>query len=179
VYDSGVSLARVRDGMIAPRLEAELAFVLERPLRGPDVGLEDVLAATGSVLPMFEIVDSRIDDWRVGIVDTIADNASGWGVVLGPPMDVDPRALDTIDVVFERVGDETLTGTGDAVLGHPANAVAWLANTLAEFGEELPAGEPILSGSFTRVLEATPGQYRARFGGGVGDVELTIEEDAA
>lgn len=133
---------------IAPRAEAEIAFVLKKGLKGPGVTPEDVLAATDYVQPCFEIVDSRIKDWQIKIGDTVADNAS-CGVFAVGAEKVDPRALDmsALEVVVEKNGTEISRGLGSAVQGAPENAVAWLANTLGEFGIPFEAGEIILSGS--------------------------------
>jgi 2-keto-4-pentenoate hydratase len=176
-FASGVTLSRAASKMIQPRLEAELGFVLERELRGPGVTHLDVLAATRGVCAVFEIVDSRIHDWRLELPDTIADNSSSWGVIVGPTL-VSPLGVDltTVGMVLEMDGEVQLTGAGAAVLDHPAAAVAWLANKLAPFGEALEASQLVLSGSFTRVLDADPATYAARFGDGLGRVELTITD---
>ncbi len=133
---------------IAPRAEAEIAFKLKKPLKGPGVTAQDVIDATDYVQPCFEIVDSRIQDWKVKIQDTVADNASCGVFVLGEEK-IDPRALDLagLEVVVEKNGREISRGFGSAVQGAPQNAVAWLANTLGEYGIPFEAGEVILSGS--------------------------------
>ena len=179
VFESGARLSLAGMKMIAPRLEGELAFVLKRNLRGPGVTRAEVVDASLSILPIFEVIDSRIADWKIRIADTVADNASGFGTVLGSlsswssSSDLD---LARVTLALERDGVELHSGTGAAVLGHPAEAVAWLANTLATYDEELPAAQVILSGSFTAAVEALPGHYVARFGGGLGAVEVTIED---
>lgn len=133
---------------IAPRAEAEIAFILKKDLKGPGVTSEDVLNATDYVRPCFEIVDSRIIDWKIKIQDTIADNASCGVFALGDAK-VDPRVLDleSLEVVVKKNGTEISRGLGSAVQGSPANAVAWLANTLGEYDIPFKAGETILSGS--------------------------------
>jgi 2-keto-4-pentenoate hydratase len=153
------------DSLIAPRVEPELAFVLAAPLRGPGVTVADVLAATAFVLPALEIIDSRIQDWRIGIVDTVADNASSAKVVLGGTRtaiaDVDPRL---IGVVLRRNGEIVETGASGAVLGNPAQAVAWLANTIASHGGALRAGDLVMPGTCTRAVDMQPGDtVRADF----------------
>jgi 2-keto-4-pentenoate hydratase len=153
------------DELIAPRVEPELAFVLGAALLGPGVTVADVLAATAFVLPALEIIDSRIQDWRIGIVDTVADNASSAKVVLGgtrtPVSDVDPRL---IGVVLRRNGEIVETGATGAVLGNPAQAVAWLANTIAGHGGGLDAGDLIMPGTCTRAVDLAPGDtVRADF----------------
>lgn len=144
--------------LIQPRLEAEICFVLKDDLKGPGVTVANVLTATAGVMPAFEIIDSRIKDWKIKIQDTVADNASNAAVVLGgkltPIKDLDLRL---IGMVFEKNGDITATGAGAAVLGNPAQAVAWLANTLSEYGIVLKAGEFIMSGALTAALPIKAG----------------------
>jgi 2-oxopent-4-enoate/cis-2-oxohex-4-enoate hydratase len=134
--------------LIQPRAEGEIAFVLARELIGPGVTEADVLAATRCVRPCFEIVDSRIRDWKIRIEDTVADNASSGVFVLGPE-EVDPRAVDLVAcrIRVSKNGVPLSEGVGAAVLGSPLHSVAWLANTLSRFGIALGAGEVILSGS--------------------------------
>lgn len=134
--------------LIAPRAEAEIAFKLKKDLKGPGVTAQDVLDATDYVQPCFEIVDSRIRDWAIKIVDTVADNASCGVFVLGDAK-VDPKSVDlaSLEVVVTKNDVEISRGFGSAVQGAPENAVAWLANTLGEYGIPLNAGEVILSGS--------------------------------
>lgn len=136
------------DTLIQPKAEAELAFVLKSDLRGPGITAMDVLRATDYVMPCFEIVDSRIDDWKIAIQDTIADNASCGVFVLGDTRR-NPRELDLVlaGMVVEKNRELVTTGVGAAVQGSPLNAVAWLANTLGERGVPFRAGEIILSGS--------------------------------
>ena len=144
--------------LIQPKAEGEIAFVLKKTLKGPGVTAADVLAATEGVMACFEIVDSRIRDWKIKIQDTVADNASCGVFVrgdrLGDPRDVD---LGTCGMVLEKNGEIVATGAGAAALGHPANAVAWLANTLGAFGIPFKAGELILSGSLAPLVPAVAG----------------------
>lgn len=146
-FEDGAELP-ISTHLIAPRAEGEIAFVLERDLKGPGVSAADVLAATAYVKPCFEIVDSRIEDWKIKIQDTIADNASSGMFVLGKTP-VSPRGLDfvTCGMVVWKNGEVLSTGAGAAALGSPLHCVAWLANTLGERGETLHAGDVILSGS--------------------------------
>ncbi len=175
VFENGAVLSRQKHNMIAAKVEAELAFILDEELRGPGVDAVRVLASTRAVVPTLEIIDSRISDWKINLADTIADNASGWGIVLGEVLTpADGLNLTTVGMVLKRDGEVLATGAGAAVYDHPARAVAWLANTLAVYGESLPAGEPILSGSFTAAVDGLPGRYQARFGEGLGSVEVTI-----
>lgn len=164
---------------IQPRLEGEIGFLLERPLGGEGVVVtaDDVRAATSEVLPVFELIDSRIRDWKIGLADTIADNASCLGGVLGTPVPVaDAGDLAASEMTLSRDGEVLERGTGAAVMGDPAEAVAWLATELGRRGEALPADEPILSGSLTAAVAATPGRYVADFGAGLGSVSIEIEE---
>jgi 2-oxo-hept-3-ene-1,7-dioate hydratase len=140
-----------------PRVEVELAFVLGRPLKGPGIGLVDVLRATEYVVPALEIVDARLVDQRK-IFDTVADNGAAAGLVLGgrpiKPMDLDLR---WVSALMYRNSEIEETGVAAGVLGHPALGVAWLANKLGQHGVGMDAGHIILSGSFTRVVFAKKG----------------------
>jgi len=140
-----------------PRVEVELAFVLNKALRGPGVRLTDVLNATEYVVPALEIVDARVQNPRK-IFDTIADNGAAAGIVMGGrpvrPMDVDLRWVGGIMYVNGEIEE---TGLAAGVLGHPAMGVAWLANKLTEHGVTLEAGHIVLAGSFTRVIFARKG----------------------
>jgi len=155
--------------LIQPKAEGEIAFILERDLQGPGVTAADVLRATAGVMPCFEIVDSRIRDWKIRIQDTVADNASCGLFALGDRL-VDPRKVDlvTCGMVLERNGELAATGAGAAALGSPVNCVAWLANTLGRFGIRLEAGEVILSGSLVPLLAVAPGDCMQLSIGGIG-----------
>ena len=144
--------------LIAPRAEAEIAFILKEGLSGPGVTIEQVIAATESIAPCFEIVDSRIRDWKIGIVDTISDNASCGVFVLGDAR-ADPREHDlpSLHVTVTKNGLPLSEGYGSAVQGNPAQAVAWLANTLGSYGVTLDAGDIILSGSVVPLAPAEKG----------------------
>jgi 2-oxopent-4-enoate/cis-2-oxohex-4-enoate hydratase len=153
--------------LIQPKAEGEIAFVLKRDLMGPGVSNADVLSATECVMPCFEIVDSRIRDWKIKIQDTVADNASCGVFVLGDCA-VGPRKIDlsTCGMVFEKNGEIIGTGAGAAALGSPVNAVAWLANTLGRLGIGLKAGEVILSGALAAMAPAKAGDnFRVSFSG--------------
>lgn len=147
-----------KEGLIQPRAEAEIAFILKAPLNGPGVTAEDVLAATESIAPCFEIVDSRIENWKIGIVDTVADNASCGVFVLGEAR-ADPRDHDlpSLHVTVTKNGLALSEGYGSAVQGSPLQAVAWLANTLGAYGVTLDAGDVILSGSLVPLEPARAG----------------------
>jgi 2-keto-4-pentenoate hydratase len=175
VFQSGAAMSRSAMTTLLPRLEAEVAFILVEPLAGPGVTAERVLAATQAVLPVFELIDSRIRDWKITLADTVADNASALGAVWGaevPLHKVGP--LDALEVRITRDGELIQSGRGDAVMGHPAEAVAWLANELGRRGDALPAGSPVLSGSFTAAFDAAPGHYVADFGAALGAVDVTV-----
>jgi 2-oxopent-4-enoate/cis-2-oxohex-4-enoate hydratase len=155
--------------LIAPKAEGEIAFVLKKDLMGPGVSAADVLAATEGVMACFEIVDSRIADWKIKIQDTVADNASCGVFVLGDRM-VDPRALDlrTCGMVLEKNGEVVATGAGAATMGSPINAVVWLANTLGRLGIGLKAGEVILSGALGAMVPVKAGDNLRVAIGGIG-----------
>lgn len=158
--------------LIAPRAEAEIAFILDAAVAGPDVTAEEVLAVTRAVCPALEIIDSRIVDWRIAIQDTIADNASSALYVLGDEMPVDAVDL-ACETMVLTVGGEHVEGRGDAVLGHPAEPIAWLARTLAPRGESLVAGDVVLPGALARALPFVSGDaIRAEFAT-LGTVEVT------
>ncbi|MDL2354055.1 MAG: fumarylacetoacetate hydrolase family protein [Pseudomonadota bacterium] len=146
------------DTLIAPRAEGEIAFFLKHALRGPGVTAEQVLAATDSVAACFEIVDSRIRDWRITIADTVADNASCGVFAIGAER-VAPARLDlaACAMVLQKNGVTVTGGVGAAALGHPAEAVAWLANELGARGIALEANEPILSGSLGALIPVCAG----------------------
>jgi 2-oxo-3-hexenedioate decarboxylase/2-keto-4-pentenoate hydratase len=159
----------------APRVEPEVAFLLNKPLRGPGVSVADVRAATAAVTVALEIVDSRIADWKLTLRDTVADNASSGAVVLGHWVPF----TDDIDLAGARAslrlnGSEVDSGLGAAVLGDPAAAVAWLANALAPFGTDILPGQFIMSGSFTTAAFVRPGDAASATIGGLGTVSLTF-----
>lgn len=157
-FADGATVSLAQAGLIQPRAEGEIAFMLKRDLQGPGVTREDVLAATEWVAPCFEIVDSRIHDWKIKIQDTVADNAS-CGVFVVGTRHTDPRALDlaAAAMTLQKNGAAAGAGLGAAVQGHPAEAVAWLANTLGAFGIPFKAGELILSGSLAPLVPAVAG----------------------
>jgi 2-keto-4-pentenoate hydratase len=159
----------------APRVEPEVAFLLRRPLQGPGVTVEDVIAATGAVAPALEIVDSRIADWRITLADTIADNASSGAVVLGDwvPLAQAPPLPETTAALV--VNDETVaTGQGTAVLGDPAKAVAWLANAIARYGDVIEAGQFVMSGSYTTASFVVAGDRASATVSGLGAVHVSF-----
>ena len=167
VYNEGEAIAA--NTLIQPKAEGEIAFVLKKTLKGPGVSAADVLAATDGVMACFEIVDSRIKDWKIKIQDTVSDNASCGVFVLGDRL-VDPRDVDlsTCGMILEKNGDIVATGAGAAALGAPANAVAWLANTLGRLGIGLEAGEVVLSGSLAIMVPVKAGDSLRVTIGGIG-----------
>jgi 2-oxo-hept-3-ene-1,7-dioate hydratase len=158
--------AKVRfEDYCVPRVEPELTFVLKAPLKGPGVGLIDVLRATDYVVPSIEIIDARVTEPR-RIFDTVADNGAAAGLILGGrPVRPDEVDLRWVGAIFHRNADIEETGLAAGVLGHPAMAIAWLANKLAPFGTVLEPGHMMLSGSFTRPVWAARGDtLHADFG---------------
>jgi 2-oxopent-4-enoate/cis-2-oxohex-4-enoate hydratase len=154
VYRNGDTISL--DSLIQPRAEGEIGFVLKHDLVGPGVTAVDVLRATDYVVPCFEIVDSRIDNWDIKIVDTVADNASCGVYVLGDtpmdPFEVDLAMVGMTIMVAEPSGSAPelfATGAGAAVQGSPVNSLVWLANTLGALGIPFRAGEVILTGSLS------------------------------
>ncbi|GAB3477583.1 2-keto-4-pentenoate hydratase [Nocardiopsis coralliicola] len=156
----------------APRIEVEIAYILGDGLPGEDCTEDDVRAATAAIAPALELIDSRIADWRIGLADTIADNASSAGLVLGEkrvrPGELDLAGIDAVLYAADGGGPEAEIARGStaAVLGDPTTAVAWLARTVAQFGVRLEAGHIVLPGSCTRAVDAVPGRaFRAEFAG--------------
>lgn len=172
-HPTGVAVSLARTGLIQPRAEGEIAFLLKADLHGPGVTREQVLDATEWVAPCFEIVDSRIDDWKIRIQDTVADNASCGIFVIGDTR-TDPRALDLAAASMQlwRNGAPAGQGLGSAVQGHPAEAVAWLANTLGRFGIPLRRGEVILSGALAPLVPVVAGDAFAMRIEGLGDCSI-------
>lgn len=165
IYNEGQAIAA--SSLIQPKAEGEIAFILKKDLMGPGVSNADVLAATECVMPCFEIVDSRIRDWKIKIADTVADNASCGVFVLGDRA-LDPRRIDltTCGMVLEKNGEIIATGAGAAALGSPVNAVAWLVNTLGRLGIGMKAGEVVLSGALAAMSPARAGDnFRVTIGG--------------
>lgn len=144
--------------LLQPRAEAEIAFVLSDDLDFHVVTAANVISATEYILPAIEIIDSRIADWKISYEDTIADNASSGMFVLGnDPVKLDAAKLELAGMVLRKNGRVVSTGAGAACLGHPVNAVVWLANTLCKLGTPLRAGDVVLSGALGPVTEVAPG----------------------
>ena len=161
-YNDGAEIPT--DRFIVPRVEVELAFILGKRLEGPNCTMFDVLRATDFVVPAIEIIDARIQgvdpETKVTrkVMDTISDNAASAGLVLGGrpfrPLDVDLR---WVSAICSRNGSIEVSGVAAAVLNHPANGPAWLANKFSKHGVSLEAGEVILGGSFTSPVHARRG----------------------
>lgn len=159
-----------------PRVEVEVGFILADDLPGAGCTEDDVLAATAAFVPAIELIDTRITDWKIALCDTIADNASSAGWVLGPQR-VSPKDIDitAIDAVLRRNGEVVAEGRSDAVLGNPVTAVAWLARKVDSFGVRLKAGDIVLPGSCTRAIDARPGDAFIADFTGLGSVRLSFE----
>ncbi|GEP39433.1 2-keto-4-pentenoate hydratase [Nocardioides psychrotolerans] len=168
---------------LQPRIEPEVAFVLKRRLRGPGVTAHEAIAAVDFVLPALEIVDSRIEDWKIGLFDTIADNASSGAVVLGST----PTAISDVDLrlagtVMTQNGTVVGTGAGGAVLGSPLRSLVWLANTVGARGVTLEEGQVVLPGSVCAMVPVSAGDSVTATFAGLGSVTALFapdEEDSA
>ena len=166
--------------VLQPKAEAEVALVLARDLDDPRATPDDVLAAAECAVAAIEIVDSRIADWKITFADTVADNGSSAFFVLGPERN--PLAgldLYTCGMALEVNGAVTSLGAGAACLGHPLNAAAWLARTLAATGEGLRAGDVVLTGALGPMVALQPGDVVEAKIGGLGRVGFTYREDRA
>ena len=164
----------IGDQLIQPRAEGEIAFRLGKDLNGPDITPADVLDAAEVAIACFEVVDSRVDDWRIAIQDTIADNASCGLFILGD--EVDPKSLDlaTVEMQVHKNGAPLSSGLGSAVQGSPLHSVAWLANTLGRYGITLDAGDLVLSGSLVPLEPVVPGDTMSLTISGIGAAEVTF-----
>src|ERR1700744_1955833 len=159
-----------------PRVEVEVGFLLAADLPGAECTEDDVLAGTQALVPSIELIDTRITDWKIALCDTIADNASSAGFVLGEgrvsPGDIDVK---NVDAVLTRNGEVVAEGRSDAVLGNPVTAVAWLARKVESFGVRLRKGDIVLPGSCTRAIDARAGDEFVADFEGLGSVRLSFE----
>lgn len=162
--------------MLSPKIEAEIGFILKDDLQGPNVTFLDVLMATEYIVPTLEIIDSRIADWKIRLVDTVADNGSSAKVVVGNKLSkIDGIDLRSLGMVFYKNCEMVATGSGAAALGHPAHAIAWLANKLHEFDITLKAGELILPGALSAAMNVQAGDVVSAQFGPLGSVSVTFE----
>ena len=161
------------EALIHPKVEPEIAFVTQRPLSGPGCHIGAVLAATDFVLPGIEVIDSRYRDFRFDLKSVVADNTSAARFVVGGrPLRVNEVDLRTVGIVLEKNGQPAALGAGAAVLGHPAAAIAMLANHLGARGQEIPAGSLILSGGITEAVAVAAGDNVCLRVQGMGSVSL-------
>jgi len=153
--------------LIQPKVEAEIIFIMADTLDHPDPSSAEVLDAIGWVVPALEIVDSRIENWKISIHDTIADNASSARFVLGGPARLAAELdLRLCGMMLERNGDPSSFGAGAACMGNPLHAVRWVAGVMARLGHPLQAGDIVLSGALGPMVAAAPGdQFTAKIGG--------------
>ena len=143
---------------LQPRIEGEVAFLIGKPLSGDSITAEDVLQATKACALGVEIVDSRIADWKIKLIDTIADNASYGGFTLGPwDKTLVGKDLGVLEMKILHNGDLAAEGLSSAAFGHPAKSTAWLANKLMEFGVSLQPGDVVISGGITKMLPVKAG----------------------
>lgn len=162
---------------ISPKVEPEFGFVLKETLQGPGVTLEQATAAIGEVYAAIEIIDSRVSDWDIKLVDTVADNASCGAIVVGTtPLAVDPAALNEVSCALTIDGTTLGTGTGADVMGNPVAPLAWLANVLGEQGVSLEAGQIILPGSFTKAEPVTAGSSATADFGALGSLTINFSK---
>ena len=173
-YISGAEI-QLQTTLIQPKAEGEIAFVLKEDLIGPGISPEDVLAATEGVAPCFEIVDSRVQDWKIQIQDTVADNASCGLFVLGDKL-IDPTKIDFENCRMQLFNRDKLVaeGLGSAALGSPLNCVAWLANALGKYGVSLNKGDVILSGSLAAMLPVQEGDQFSMSIEGIGSCSISF-----
>ena len=159
------------DRWLQARIEPEVAFVLGKPLKGPGVTVAEAIQAVDFVLPALEIVDSRIKDWKIGIIDTISDNASSGGVILGgSPTRLTDVDLRLVGCTLLKNGQIVGTGANGAVLGNPINSLVWLANTVGPSGVTLEPGHVVLPGSVTKMQPIAAGDTFVANWGALGSV---------
>ncbi|NIY48711.1 2-oxo-hept-4-ene-1,7-dioate hydratase [Cedecea colo] len=180
VFEDGASIPA--DRFIQPRIEAEIAFVMKAPLKGPDITIADVMNATDYIAPALEILDTRIvrkdpvTGYARTIIDTVSDNAANAGIVLGGQV-FKPDAVDMrwMGAIVSRNGLVEETGLGAGVLNHPARGIVWLVRRLAQYGDSIEAGQVVLAGSFIRPIEARHGDTLSADFGPHGTVSCFFE----
>lgn len=177
IADGGVLL---RSAVLQPKAEAEVAFIVGSDIKDPNASREQVEASLSAAMVAIEIVDSRIEDWRITFADTVADNGSSAFFTLGRDrLSLSGLDLWTCGMAMEVNGEVVSLGAGAACLGHPLNAVTWLARTLAERGVPLLAGELVLSGALGPMVALSSGDTVRATIGGLGSVQFTYEDDRA
>jgi len=166
------------DRWLQARIEPEVAFVLGKPLKGPGVTVAEAIQAVDFVLPALEIVDSRIKDWKIGIIDTISDNASSGGVILGgSPTRLTDVDLRLVGCTLLKNGQIVGTGANGAVLGNPINSLVWLANTVGPSGVTLEPGHVVLPGSVTKMQPIAAGDTFVANWGALGSVTARFAKE--
>ncbi|MFJ4689627.1 2-keto-4-pentenoate hydratase [Streptomyces sp. NPDC088789] len=164
------------DQFIQPKVEGEIAFRMRADLAGSSVTARDVLDAASEVFPVLEVLDSRFKNWKIKLVDTVADNASAAMVVVGAPVPLDGIDLAAEQMVFEA-GGKVQTALGSAVMGNPAESVACLVRMLSSHNVGINAGDIVLAGSWVAAVDLVPGSVvRASFGS-LGSVSLVVDEE--
>ncbi len=163
---------------LQPRVEPEIAFVLKKSLSGPNVTVAEAIQAVDFVVASLEIVDSRIADWKISLTDTVADNASSGGVVLGTkPLKLEEVDLRLLGAVLYKNGQIQHSGAGASVLGSPISSLVWLANTLGRLGTTLEAGEVVIPGAITPMVSAAPGDTITAVFAGLGSVTAQFAQE--
>lgn len=166
------------DSFLQPKLEFEIAFMLKEDLQGPGVDIVDVLNATDYIAPAFEVIDSRISDWKIKFADTVADNGSSARVIIGGnPTPIVEVNLANLGMVVYKNGRYLDSAAGAAVLGNPVRAVAWLANALGNYGISLHKGEIILSGALTAAVPIEDGDTFTADFSHIGSVSASFYEE--
>lgn len=170
VFDAGADIPV--STFISPKVEPELAFRINKDL-GIDTTLDDVKGAIEAIYPAIEIIDSRIENWDIKLIDTISDNASCGAIVVGAtPFEIDLDQLPAVSCTLAIDGEDKVSGEGKDVMGHPLEPLAWLARVLAEQGDGLKAGQIILTGSFTQALPVVAGEKVTARYEGYGELNL-------
>jgi 2-keto-4-pentenoate hydratase len=173
VHNEGARLPA--GAFVSPKVEPEFGFVLKQTLQGPGVTVEQARAAIGEVYAAIEIIDSRIADWDIKLVDTVADNASCGSIAVGTtPLPVSVEDLTTVACTLRINGEARESGTGEAVMGDPVAPLAWLANVLGEQGVALEAGQLVLPGSFTKALPVVAGESATADFGDLGSLTINF-----